>query len=129
MRLIIRAIAVFVVVLAAAPARAADPLPSWNDGPTKTAILDFVRTTTDRASPKYVPPEERVAAAALTNVPRSLAAAVPPLLVGALLQASSFGWPLIIAGTLKAIYDLLLLWGFQHRRPPEPAATAAAPSP
>ena len=76
-----------------------------------------------------VPPEERVAAAALTNVPRSLAAAVPPLLVGALLQASSFGWPLIIAGTLKAIYDLLLLWGFQHRRPPEPAATAAAPSP
>ena len=76
-----------------------------------------------------VPPEERVAAAALTNVPRSLAAAVPPLLVGALLQASSFGWPLIIAGTLKAIYDLLLLWGFRHRRPPEPAATAAAPSP
>jgi phosphoserine phosphatase len=40
----------------------AAPLPSWNDGPTKAAILDFVRTTTDRAGPKYVPPEERVAA-------------------------------------------------------------------
>src|SRR5215468_2316201 len=40
----------------------ADPLPSWNDGPTKTAILDFVRVTTDRAGPKYVPPQERVAA-------------------------------------------------------------------
>jgi hypothetical protein len=39
----------------------ADPLPSWNDGPTKTAILDFVRVTTERANPKYVPPEERVA--------------------------------------------------------------------
>jgi MFS family permease len=68
-----------------------------------------------------VPPEERVAAAALTNVPRSLASAVPPLLVGALLQASSFGWPLIIAGALKAAYDLLLLAGFRHQRPPEPA--------
>src|SRR5262249_56582048 len=76
-----------------------------------------------------VPAEERVAAAALTNVPRSLAAAVPPLLVGALLQASSFGWPLIIAGTLKATYDLLLLWAFRHRRPPAPAPAPHAAAP
>lgn len=38
-----------------------DPLPSWNDGPAKKAILELVRVTTDKASPKYVPPEERVA--------------------------------------------------------------------
>ena len=38
-----------------------DPLPSWNEGPTKKAILDFVRTTTDKASPNYVPPAERIA--------------------------------------------------------------------
>jgi phosphoglycolate phosphatase-like HAD superfamily hydrolase len=38
-----------------------DPLPSWNDGPAKRAIFEFVRTTTDRASPKYVPPAERIA--------------------------------------------------------------------
>jgi phosphoglycolate phosphatase-like HAD superfamily hydrolase len=37
------------------------PLTSWNDGPAKQAILDFVRATTDRASPKFVPPDERVA--------------------------------------------------------------------
>jgi phosphoglycolate phosphatase-like HAD superfamily hydrolase len=37
------------------------PLPSWNDGPAKQAIIDFVRATTDQASPKFVPPEERVA--------------------------------------------------------------------
>ena len=37
------------------------PLASWNDGPTKQAILDFVRATTDKASPKFVPPEERIA--------------------------------------------------------------------
>src|SRR6476660_1370252 len=36
-------------------------LGSWNDGPAKQAILDFVKTTTDRASPKFVTPEERVA--------------------------------------------------------------------
>jgi phosphoglycolate phosphatase-like HAD superfamily hydrolase len=40
---------------------AADPLPSWNDGAAKQAIVDFVRTTTDKASPKYVPPEQRIA--------------------------------------------------------------------
>ena len=39
----------------------ADPLPSWNDGPAKKAILEFVRVTTDKASPKYVPPEQRIA--------------------------------------------------------------------
>ena len=38
-----------------------DPLPSWNDGASKKAILDFVRDTTDRASAKFVPPEERIA--------------------------------------------------------------------
>jgi phosphoglycolate phosphatase-like HAD superfamily hydrolase len=37
------------------------PLASWNDGPAKQAILDFVRATTDRGSPKFVPPEDRVA--------------------------------------------------------------------
>src|SRR5262249_60460216 len=36
-------------------------LPSWNDGPTKQAILDFVRAATDQASSKFVPPEQRVA--------------------------------------------------------------------
>src|SRR5213594_153235 len=39
-----------------------DPLPSWNDGPAKQAILEFVKTTTDQASPKFVPPEARIAA-------------------------------------------------------------------
>jgi phosphoglycolate phosphatase-like HAD superfamily hydrolase len=48
---------------ASAPAQtAADgTLPSWNDGPAKQAIVDFVRATTERSSPNYVAPEERVA--------------------------------------------------------------------
>jgi MFS family permease len=60
-----------------------------------------------------VPPEERAAAATVTNVPRSLAAGLAPLLAGALLARTSFGWPLIIGGALKAAYDLALLVQFR----------------
>jgi hypothetical protein len=35
-------------------ARAQDPLPSWNDGPTKQAIVDFVRATTEIGGAKFV---------------------------------------------------------------------------
>jgi phosphoserine phosphatase len=38
-----------------------DPLPSWNDGPSKQMILDFVRDTTDKSSSKYVQPADRIA--------------------------------------------------------------------
>ncbi len=64
-----------------------------------------------------VPPEERAAAASMTNVPRSLASAVSPLISGWMLSVSSFGWPLIAAGTLKIAYDLLLLKSFRRVRP------------
>lgn len=42
-------------------AEQSDPLPSWNDGSAKEAILKFVRATTDSASRYFLPPEERVA--------------------------------------------------------------------
>jgi len=45
----------------AAQAQAGAPLASWNDGPAKQAILDFVRVTTDPSSKDFVPPEERIA--------------------------------------------------------------------
>lgn len=61
-----------------------------------------------------VPPEERAAAASVTNVPRSLGTGLAPLLSGYLLAHSDFGWPLLIAGGLKVVYDLLLLRGYQH---------------
>jgi MFS family permease len=66
-----------------------------------------------------VPPEERPAAASVTNVPRSLAAALSPLLAGVMLERSSFGWPLLVGGALKAAYDLLLLRQFRAVVPPE----------
>ena len=42
-------------------AQAADPLPSWNDGQTKQAILAFVEKVTTDGSPDFVPPAERIA--------------------------------------------------------------------
>jgi phosphoglycolate phosphatase-like HAD superfamily hydrolase len=45
-----------------AAARAAtDPLPSWNDGPAKQAIVDFVQKTTTAGAQQFVPPQERIA--------------------------------------------------------------------
>ena len=50
-------------LLGAATARAltAEPLPPWNDGPAKRAILDLAKATTNYASANYVPPEDRIA--------------------------------------------------------------------
>ena len=50
------------VVVSAQAFAQTDPLPSWNDGPTKQRIINFVQVTTDHASPKNVPPEQRIAA-------------------------------------------------------------------
>jgi phosphoserine phosphatase len=40
---------------------AADPLPSWNDGPAKQGIISFVEKVTTEGSPAFVPPAERIA--------------------------------------------------------------------
>jgi MFS family permease len=72
-----------------------------------------------------VPPIERPAAASITSVPRSLASAVSPFLAGYALGVSSFGWPFLIGGVMKIVYDLLLLAIFRNVRPPEEEPSAA----
>ncbi len=57
---------------------------------------------------------ERAAAASVTNVPRSLAAALSPFVAGWMLDQTTFGYPLIAAGVLKIVYDLLLLYMFDE---------------
>ena len=54
---------VFFLLLACAliSEAAADPLPSWNSGPAKQAILDFVAKVTDPDSKEFVPVPERLA--------------------------------------------------------------------
>jgi hypothetical protein len=36
-----------------------EPLPVWNDGPSRTAILEFVERVTEEGGADYVPPSER----------------------------------------------------------------------
>ena len=81
---------------------------SQMDVPTRSSYVMAVVTEAERA-----------AAASLTSVPRSLAAAVSPMLAGTLMAASFRAWPLVICGGLKIAYDLLLLSQFRHVKPPE----------
>jgi hypothetical protein len=60
-RISIAARALVLVVGFSVAVHAHDPLPSWNDGPAKQAILHFVRDTTDQSSSRFVPPEQRIA--------------------------------------------------------------------
>jgi phosphoglycolate phosphatase-like HAD superfamily hydrolase len=54
-------LAVLIGLMAASTAYAADPLPSWNDGPAKTAVVQFVARVTRAGSPDFVPSAERIA--------------------------------------------------------------------
>ena len=80
------------------------------DVPTRTSYVMAV-----------VRPEERRATASITAVPRSLTSAISPLFAGYLLSVSTFGWPLIFGGSLKDLYDILLLLRFRHLIPEEEA--------
>ena len=59
---LIRAMAVLALCATAWSVQAADdPLPSWNDGAAKQAILELVRGTTEAGSPDFVEPDDRLA--------------------------------------------------------------------
>ena len=86
---------------------------SQMDVPTRTSYVMAV-----------VAPEERSAAASITAVPKTFAWAAGSIISGYLLTLSSFGWPLLIGGVIKGVYDVLLLIKFQKVRPPEEARAA-----
>ena len=54
-------VALCVAIIPISVAQAADPLPSWRDGPAKAAIVDFVNRVTTASGPDFVAPEERIA--------------------------------------------------------------------
>jgi hypothetical protein len=53
--------AAFLLATLAAAAADADPLPSWNDGPARQALLAFVERVTKEGSPDFVPAPQRIA--------------------------------------------------------------------
>src|SRR5690349_6459726 len=87
---------------------------SQMDVPTRTSYVMAVVT-----------PQERPAAASITTVPKTFAWAAGSMISGYLLTLSAFGWPLLIGGVIKGVYDILLLIKFQKVRPPEEAGAAA----
>jgi MFS family permease len=78
------------------------------DVPTRQAYLMAV-----------VAPNERSAAAGITTLVRTMASAFGPVMTGAFFSASLMSLPFFLAGGIKIIYDLALLWNFRHIKPPE----------
>jgi predicted MFS family arabinose efflux permease len=66
-----------------------------------------------------VKPSERTFASGVTNVTRNVAWAVGPSVAGVIMQNVALAGPLVIGGTLKITYDLLLYRAFRHVRPLE----------
>jgi hypothetical protein len=58
---LIAAVLVCALVFATTVARAADPLPSWNDGKARQSIVTFVERVTKEGTPHFVPAAERIA--------------------------------------------------------------------
>ena len=72
-----------------------------------------------------VDPDERTATAGLTNVARSAASTISPVLTGLAFAAGALGLPFIVAGGLKIAYDGLVFLTFRNVRPPEEQARRA----
>ncbi len=66
-----------------------------------------------------VEPSERIAAAGITNVARSIATALSPSLAGYALSTAALGVPFFVAGGMKIAYDLTIFAAFRAVRPPE----------
>jgi MFS family permease len=71
-----------------------------------------------------VDPDERTAAAGLTNVARSTASAVAPAVTGWAFNVAALSLPFFLAGALKVVYDLLIFVSFRELRPPEERGVA-----
>jgi len=72
-----------------------------------------------------VKPEERSRVAGIINLPRSLTSALGPSIAGAIMQFVGPSVPFLIAGGLKAAYDLALYFMFRNVKPPEEEESVA----
>jgi MFS family permease len=72
-----------------------------------------------------VDPDERTAAAGLTNVARSTASAISPAITGWAFSVAALGLPFFLAGAMKIAYDLLVFFSFRGLRPPEEQGRAS----
>ena len=72
-----------------------------------------------------VEPEERSRVAGLINLPRSLTSAIGPTITGFVMQFLGPSLPFLLAGGVKAFYDIALYFNFKDVKPPEEQNTAS----
>ncbi len=103
---------------------ASDPLPSWNEGDAKRAILDFVARTTDASGDDYLEPEERLATfdsdgTLLVEYPRTLEELFVHHTLGMRLPKRARKLPFPIPKPLQGFGHLVAAWPFRGNTPAE----------
>lgn len=92
----------------------------------REALVEMDVPTRQSYVMSVVKPTERTVASGVTNVTRNVAWAVGPSFAGVVMQHVALAGPLVIGGSLKILYDLLLYRAFRHVRPPEEERVAAS---
>lgn len=85
----------------------------------REALVEMDVPTRQSYVAAVVEPRERVYASGITNLTRTGAWAATSSVAGALMQHMALSAPLVLGGTMKVVYDLLLYRSFRHVKPPE----------
>jgi MFS family permease len=85
----------------------------------REALVEMDVPTRQSYLAAMVQPHERVYASGITSLVRTSAWAATSSAAGALMQYVAFSAPLVLGGSMKVIYDVLLYRNFRHLKPPE----------
>jgi MFS family permease len=88
----------------------------------REALVEMDVPTRQSYIAAMVQPHERVYASGITNLTRTASWAVSSSAAGVLMQHVAFSAPLILGGSMKVLYDVLLYRNFRHLKPPEEQA-------
>ncbi|MFP3951127.1 MAG: MFS transporter [Candidatus Bathyarchaeia archaeon] len=86
---------------------------------TRSLLCQMDVPTRQSYTMAIVKPEERSRVQSLINLPRSLTMAFGPSIAGYIMQFIGLSLPLLLAGIIKAGYDVALWWTFKDMKPPE----------
>jgi predicted MFS family arabinose efflux permease len=85
----------------------------------REALVEMDVPTRQSYLAAMVQPHERVYASGITSLTRTSAWAVTSSVAGVLMQYVAFSAPLMLGGSMKVVYDVLLYRNFRHLKPPE----------
>jgi MFS family permease len=85
----------------------------------REALVEMDVPTRQSYVAAVVRPEERTFASGITNLTRNVCWAIGSSLAGVFMQGVAFSAPLVVGGSMKIGYDVLLYRAFRHLKPPE----------